>query len=338
MRSTFLAFALVLAVASASAAEPKTRVLVSGLDNPCGIAVQPGTGDVFVTDSAAARILRVTAGDSVTTSPVITGFGQDIYGKGPMYNIGPLGLAFLNQNTLIVGDGGQKDGSEVAYVFEVPKAGASIDVSKAKAKLGPITPGDDSVQGEGNYYGVAITDDAVYFTSNGDDTKGWIVKAARKELDVSGFKPAIATKPLVQVDAPVGITTGPKGQLVVGQMGEMNVPQDSLLTMYDADGKLTLKATTGLFDIAGLAYSPKSGKLYAVDFAWLDTKQGGLYRLDVEGTGTDAKVTATKILSLDKPTSLAFSPEGKLYIGVFGTAAADAEKKPGQLLEVTGDL
>ncbi len=47
--------------------------------------------------------------------------------------------------------------------------------------------------------------------------------------------------------------------LVVGQMGEMNVPGDSLLCMYDAaTGKLQKSLKTGLHDIAGLAYSPKN--------------------------------------------------------------------------------
>jgi DNA-binding beta-propeller fold protein YncE len=142
-----------------------------------------------------------------------------------------------------------------------------------------------------------------------------------------------------EVDAPVGITTDRDGNLLVGQMGEVNIPTDSLLTLYDVkSGKLLWKATTGLHDIAGLAYSPKSGKLYAVDFAWMDSKQGGLFRLDVTSSPTGATVKATKIAPLDKPTALAFGADGALYVTVFGTAAEGSDKKPGQLLKITGDL
>ena len=42
--------------------------------------------------------------------------------------------------------------------------------------MGPvgIGPGDASVRGEGNFYGIAVSDSAIYVSSNGDDTKGEI--------------------------------------------------------------------------------------------------------------------------------------------------------------------
>ena len=80
---------------------------------------------------------------------------------------------------------------------------------------------------------------------------------------------------------------------------------------------------TGLSDIAGLAYSSKTKKLYATDFAWLDStkekaeeKTGGLYELTIK----DDKVEAKKILALDKPAAITFSKDGsKLYLTTFGT-------------------
>ena len=118
-------------------------------------------------------------------------------------------------------------------------------------------------------------------------------------------------------------------------MGEVNVPGDSLLTMYEtATGKLVKSLKTGLHDIAGLAYSPKTGKLYCVDFAWVDTKQGGLYELTVTGD----EVKATKIASLDKPTALAFDKDGGLYVTVFGTAAAGSTTPSGALLYFAAGL
>ena len=125
----------------------------------------------------------------------------------------------------------------------------------------------------------------------------------------------------------MAITTNKDGQLVVGQMGEMTQPGDSLLTIYDPkSGDLKASYETGLSDIAGLAYSPKTGKLYAADFSWHDTSQGGLFELTVSGD----KCTAKKLYELDKPTALAFDDDGNLYITVFGTAEEGRQTEAGQ--------
>lgn len=329
--------ALVCAVLSAACAQAQEKVqlktVLQGLTNPAGAAVQPGTGAVYVSDSGAGRVLRLDSKNGGDATPAITDFTIDIYGKGPKYNIGPLGLLFLDEKTLVVGGGDRKDGEEVAYIFELPAKGA-LKAGDAKHKLGPIAPGEASKLGEGNFYGVAADRNGIYFTSNGDDTKGWVLKVPLEGGAPGKLTPFIATKVAVEVDAPVGIAISPKGQIAVGQMGEINVPTDSLLTFYDAKtGKLLSKATTGLYDIAGLAYSPKSGNLYAVDFAWMKTAEGGLYRLDVQDAGGKMTVRAAKIASLDKPTALAFAPDGSLYVTVIGTG-----DKGGKLIRVEGDL
>jgi len=345
MKHLFCLAAAALLVAggtqSALAEAPKVEVkpLVTNLLNPCGIAIQPETGHVFISDSGHLRVLRYKPGAprEERISVAISGFPKDVYGKGPMYDIGPLGLAFLDRNTLVVGGGGNPDGKEIVRFYNVPDEG-KIKADDMKAQAGPITPGEESKQGEGNFYALAVTPKGIYVTSNGDDTKGWIARIELKDGKPGDLKPFIATKEAVGVDAPVGITVAPDGNLAVGQMGEMNVPQDSLLTMYDLDGKLLWKAETGLFDIGALAYSPKSGKLYAADFAWMDEKQGGLYRLDIKKEGDDVTVEAVKVVSLDKPAAMAFDKDGSLYVLEFGTAEEGSEKKPGRLVKITGDL
>ncbi len=64
----------------------KVETILSDLDNPCGIAIQPETGVVFVADSGASKVVKVVGGKA---EPVVTDFPVDIYGKGPKYNIGP---------------------------------------------------------------------------------------------------------------------------------------------------------------------------------------------------------------------------------------------------------
>lgn len=320
---------------SAFGADAKVETVVSGLINPCGVAVQPETGHVFVADSGAGRVVRIVEGK---IEDVIVGSPLDVYGKGPMYNIGPLGLVFLDKNTLVVGDGGYKDGAEFVRVYEVPAVGKpALKYDDAKIKLGPLAE-MGQIKGEGNLYGLAATKTAIYVTCNGDDTKGWVAKSDIVNGKPGDLKRFIATKEAVQVDAPVGITTSARGEIVVGQMGEINVPNDSLLSFYNATtGKLLMNQKTGLYDIAAVGYSPKTQQLYALDFAWMKTEDGGLFQLIAERKEGQASLATKKIAGLDKPTSMAFAADGTLYVAVIGTAK-DGEEKPGKLLKITGGL
>jgi DNA-binding beta-propeller fold protein YncE len=316
-------------------AEVKTETILSGLNNPCGVAIQPETKHVFVSDSGAGKIIRIVDGKA---EDVIVGSPKDIYGKGPMYDIGPLGLLFLDKNTLVVGDGGYKDGEEYVRVYTVPEAGKpALDFDKdTKEKIGPLTMEGD-LKPEGNFYALAATPTAIYITSNGDDTKGWVAKIERNGTKFGKLTRGIATKEATEVDAPVGITINAEGQIVVGQMGEINKPKDGLLTFYSAKtGTKLLNLETGLFDITGLAYAPKTGLLYATDFAWMETGEGGLFRLDQENKGGKQSVKATKIAKLDKPTALAFADDGSVYVTIIGTAKEGETAKVGALLKLSG--
>ncbi|MDP6443480.1 MAG: hypothetical protein QF805_06775, partial [Pirellulaceae bacterium] len=133
------------------------------------------------------------------------------------------------------------------------------------------------------------------------------------------------------IDAPVAITVSPRGELVVGQMGEVTVPNDGLLTFYGEDGKMLANFETGLSDVTDIAYSPK-GMLYALDFSWVDATKGGLFRLVAKRDGNAQTVIAKEMEKLDKPSAMVFGKDGSLYITVFGTA--DGDKKGGKLLKV----
>lgn len=320
----------------ASAQEAKVEEVVGGLSNPCGVAVQPGTGHVFVSDSARGRVCRVVNGK---LEEVIVGSPKDVYGKGPYYDIGPLGLVFSpDGKLLLVGDGGYKDGEEYIRVYAVPAPGQPpLNYEKdAVQKSGPLAPMGE-VLGEGNLYGLALSNNALYVTCNGDDTKGWVAKADWNGTTLGPLTRWLATKEAVEVDAPVGITINRQGNVVVGQMGEINKPQDSLLSFYDPrSGKLLLNLETKLYDITGLAYSPQTGLLYATDFAWMAPEEGGLFRIDAAPGGG---VKVVKIAALDKPTALAFAPDGTLYITVVGPKGDD-ENAPqhGKLLKIAPGL
>ncbi|MFO1094853.1 MAG: hypothetical protein U0992_16350 [Planctomycetaceae bacterium] len=347
IRIAALSLVAVTGLAAQAAAQNRDptqpRVVAENFDNPTGIAVHPKTGDVFIADrTGVTRLHRDPNAQGqgqggrrrFQRTAEITGFPSDIYGKGPMFDIGPLGLAFMDEGHLIVADGSRKDVDEVILVYDIeetpPTTPAKAD--SAEYTLGPLGPNDKN-QAEGNYYGVVVAAGAIFATANGDDTKGWIVKSEIKDGHPGELTRAIATKEAVNVDAPVALTVDKSGNLVVGQMGEINNPGDSLLSIYDPKtGKLLHNYQTGLNDITGLAYSPTTGKLYATDFAWMNTADGGLFELTIDGD----KVTTRKVASLDKPTAIAFDQRGA-YITVIGTKKEGATEKPGQVIRIRNE-
>jgi hypothetical protein len=312
------------------------QVVLDSLDTPCGMALQPETGHLFI--ALKDRIVRVVPGETYVVHDEITGFPTDTYGKGPSYEFGPLGLAFADKNTLIVGDGGQEDGKEIVRIYTVGLQPLPADkVRKADDMASfstPIPPGEDSFQGEGNFFGVALHGSTVFVTSNGDDSKGWICKLELnlKQPAPLTLIPFIKSKELTDTNAPMGATMSPNGKLVVCQFGSVNGGPDSLLTFYDpVTGKLEKKLKTGLADLISVAYQKRTGQLYGLDFSWAVPGKGGLYRLEPG----DDEIKVVCLATLVKPTALAFSPTGQLYVTVIGAETGNG-KKSGQLLVFKG--
>lgn len=306
--------------------------VAEGLESPCGVTVQPGTGHVFV--SMKDRIVRFVPGDPYVRSDEVTGFTTDTYRPVPV-KFGPLGLAFLAKDVLVVGDGSLPDGEELVRFYEVGSTplpgGKAIKVGATKYSSGPVPDGNDSKGGEGNFYGIAVRGSSIFVTSHGDDTKGWISRIDLVENKPGSLIPFIKGKVETEVDAPASAVITPDGKLLVSQLGELNLRADSVLTFYDPDtGKLERKLETGLRDLIAVAYSPKSGDLYGLDFSWAAPREGKLCRLTIE----DGKVRTEKILDLDKPTAMVFAPDGTLYVTLIGTAREG--KAGGKLLRVDG--
>jgi DNA-binding beta-propeller fold protein YncE len=119
-----------------------------------------------------------------------------------------------------------------------------------------------------------------------------------------------APRPFGAADAatlPRTVTTSNSGRIVVGDTG-------GRLTFYNPiDGKVELAIPTDLRQLAGLAYSPASGSLYAADFA------GGVYRIDDASEPGHPACRTVKVAEVAKPTSLAFAPDGSLYVVTFGS-------------------
>ena len=310
----------------ANAQDAIPEVVTKGLNNPSGIAIQPETGHVFVADSGAGRIVRVIDGK---VEAVITDFPTEKYGPNSTSKIGPLGLLFLDKKTLVVGGGGLPNGKDLLRVFEVPGVGAgSIKAAATKGDTFALPASgkegkDDFEPGEGNFYGLAGGSEGVFVTGTGNDAKGWVSFATVKMDQISKFERKIDTKEVTRVDSPMAATISPQGYLVIGQMGKIKNEKDSLLTFYDQSGTKMGVYRTGLNDITGLAYGPRHGRLFALDFNWANPKRGGLFKL--VDMNDETQCEAVLMSRLDKPTALAFTKDGDCYITLAGSATPNGQ-------------
>lgn len=321
---------ITISTSQTTAQDAVVETVLEGLNNPSGVAVQPETGHVFVCDSGALRVIRVIDGKA---QEVITDFPKDIYGKGPFYEIGPLGLMFLDRDTLVVGGGGLADGEDMLRVFKVPAVGENPIKADQLHGEAMVLAADDDLEGEGNFYALAKGTKGVYVTCNGDDVKGWVSLATLEDdYKLKDFKRSIATKEAINIDAPVAITVSPERHIVVGQMGETNKPGDSQLTFYSEAGELLDNFRLGLHDITALAYSPIRKRLFCTDFNWGDPDEGGLYKIVKARTKRGCETQL--IVKLKKPTALAFNSDGDAFITLAGTTAEGNEKPDGKLVMI----
>lgn len=325
----------------------QVETLLTGLDNPCAVVVRPDGRngvpyELFVSESGAGQVLRIASDKPSESTPVITGFPVDSYGDAkkdePEYRIGPLGLAFITPKKLAVGGAGLEQGEDLVTVYALPEDGSALEYKQQDHAIGPVPKSKQSASGEGNFYGLAKSDDALFVTSNGDDDEAWVLKADLKANKLRDLQPFIATKRLVGTTGPTAAVVNPKqnaNYLVISQMSDFETDRDSLITFYSPrSGKVALNQQTGLYDIAALAYSP-TDNLYAVDVVRADAKLGGVYRLDSAEKDGKQTCRAVKIAGVERPTALAFGPDGSMYVTAIGPRQAPGTPSTGVLLKIT---
>lgn len=310
--------------------EPKIEVVATGMLNPCGIAIQPSTNTVYVCDSGHGKIVRLV--DS-KLQDVISGFAIETYGSNPGYKIGPLGIAFFTEDTLLVGEGGLPAGKDCLMSFRLSDKPRLRKECKSQSVLGP-SPSNQEMIPEGNFYGLAIQQNYVFVTSHGDDQTGWIARAEMNDAQISNFQRFTRTNEL-NVHGPTAIVNTVNGNLQVSMFGETNVRNDGAIFEMSPAGKQISCYFTGLSDMTAIAYHPKNHQLYALDFSWIDKSKAGLFKLDSFDSNSQ-KCAATKVCDLNHPTAMAFDETGTLWVTEAGQSTSGTAKPSGRLLKITG--
>jgi hypothetical protein len=280
-------------------------------------------------------VLRVRLNGPAESTVAIDGFTRTQHVADAKYRLGPLGIAFMDRTTLVVGEGGQANGADTVRVYQLPDDGKTIHFDKSKFTLRTAGSGQTAAS-EGDFFAIAAPSSTQFFACSSDDAAGWIFKVDVAGLTAPVLNRFIPTKRETGAIAPRAIDINKRGELVVAHAGEPGPNKDSVVSFYNAtSGKRLLKLDTGLFDIAGLAFA-KSGLLYAIDFAGADPSAGGLFRLDMDVRGGRQAIKPVKLLALDRPAGLVITPNRELYVTSFGggNAAEDDDGRMGRLLKI----
>ncbi len=318
------------------AQERTPKVISSNLKNPCGIAIRPITGEVLVADTGRGRIIEV---DKDRFEEVIVNFPIAEFELDRGIVLGPLSLAFRDRNSLMVGTGGSADGRDGIMFFDLGELGNEpFDASEDVVETLVLEENDDG-PAEGDFSAMAREKKGVFVVTHNESQQGWVSRADFVANTTVNFRRLIPTNKLAKTPNPGGITISPDGFVVVAQMGKRDEPGDSELCFYSPAGELLDKFPTGLNDVVALAYGPRKGRLFALDFSWEDPSKGGLYKLvavdSVEGC------EAVLVAKLDRPTSMTFDQNGNLWVTVCGLQdrrqSLDTEfSEPGKVLMFQG--
>lgn len=304
--------------------------VTDGLNNPTCVAVQPETGLIFVADSGNGQVVRVLDGK---IEPVITDFPKESLGTNPPVNIGPLSLAFLNRDNLLVGTGGQPAGEDSIRQYALTPAAMKFDASKNSLTL--IADPIITEPAEGNFFGLAVAPNAIYASSHGSAAKGWVSLVSRSSSDsLTNLARHLASTEAVGVATPTSVTLSPHGYLIVSNIGELGEKRDSVAAFYEpVSKKMLMKMELGLCDVCSIAYSPRR-QMYALDMAW-GQPHGGLYRV-IEDKSAPSGLKTKLIVKLPNPTSMCFDSDGAVFVTLRGTVDEKGNSK-GALVRIPSE-
>jgi len=329
LRKAFLFTILLLCISPVRAESPVTfapvgdesenysvETVLEGLDRPGGVvfranSAKAGPHELFLVENGAGRIIRIGTNGPREIHEVVTGLLKNSLEGDFFSQLGPVGLAFLTRTKLAVGGGGQG----AVGVYLLPDDGSAVAADEANHTVG--------ASGNGAFFAIAQSDTTLFMTgANGD--RGWIFQSeieANRLATLSSFATSsfATTKKSDAHGMATGIAISPSPRppfLVVAYPGNLETRQDSTISFYVSSiGTVAMNLGTGLHDVVALAYSP-TGQLYAVDLAWEKEEASGVYRPSVQ-----------------RPTSMAFTPDGTLYVTALG---ASDSKKQGVLVKITG--
>lgn len=317
-----LGLAICCVVSALHAAETAPlEVVLKGLEKPSGVAIRPGGSaaryEVFVAESGTGQVVKWSSVEPDKQVPVVNGF-EAAKASSPVKLTGVVALGFLDPGLLVVGTTGGSQG-DLVRTFELADSAEPVDASTAAGEEASAS----------KFQGATCTSltrsrangfvpDMLVLAIRDADGGGQLLKA-RVQAGILGSPRSFGKVELKAT--PRAVATSSAGRILVGDAN------GCLAFFNPIDGTLELTLDTKLKNLAALAVSPATGNLFAADF------DGGIHRIeDASRPGQPACRTA-QIASAERPTSIAFAPDGSLYLTTFGSGEAD-----GALSVLSGDF
>lgn len=335
--------AVIVAPPGNESANYNFETIRKGLDNPWGLAVRGGRSndgphELFVAESGAGQVIRILTNHPHELHEAIVGFPVSECKALDSARLGPLGLNFLTRTKLIVTCAEQTTGQEKVAVYVLPGDNTSVSAEAYDHAVGPLRKTSHSSTTTYNFFSATKTEIAAFIVSISDRSSGQILRAAIGSNRLESLRTISQQDETSGLTAPSAIAMLPSLRphlMVLADWGKFATPRDSqLVYLSPATGRIAMRLATGLDDISGLAYS-SSGKLYATDCAWHDADRGGVFRIDDARIDGQQACRTVRIATVARPTSLAFAPDGALYVVTFGD---DANPDGGKLIKITGEF
>jgi hypothetical protein len=339
-----LATWLLLATATCVVADDlAVETLLSGLQNPAGVAIRPDASadnyEIFVSDTKAGRIVRVQSTKSESSEDAIIGFASKPDVDEPFQSPGPHGLLFLDRLRLVV-TGRHSNGRGFVRLYELPDEDKPLVAEQHEQQIESAADGEQPGARVVSFHGLARTQsndlvpDLLLLTALGNEGAGTTWKLPVRAGTLGELELFGSTAPRGSLRVPSAVAVGPRGYIVTSEPDANESRASRLKFINPIDGRVALQVTVKLPDLVGLAYSPRSGNLYAINFASRDPQRGGVYRIDA---GEPGQASAVKVAEVRQPRALAFDPDGALYVTAMDDAD-DIESNRGVLLKLTGAI
>jgi len=345
--------AALVPIVAAETGVVRVEQIVSDLKGPCGLVVQPRSNSkeygILIAESAAGRVMgylgtppppQVAAIFGAKLPIIIDGFDTvcSNTSKDQLPSVGPLCLHFLDAHQsvvhrLVVGTGGDKGGDLWLYEIGGRVLPVAADQPAQQVRLAGADHGAAAVCSIARTHANDLVADMLIVSCVDQMGAGKLWRIPVR-ADTLGEAELFAQHGHARRFARA-VTVSPQGFVVAV---EVKPNQANLLTFLNpADGGIVMQLPIELSEVVALAYSPRTGNLYAANFASGTSEQGGIYRLDEVGTTSQAPVAARKIAHVEKPTALGFASDGTLYVTALGLAGGDKQSS-GRLLRISGEL